>query len=99
MNLKIRMIWCALFALLLLALVILIRPEQGPVVIHKLSMVLLGAFAGYWADRWAFPYSRPDMFLVRPGEVKVNHKRVFAAAQVRRAVVMGGAMLSVGLGL
>jgi hypothetical protein len=49
--------------------------------------------------RWVFPYARPDRFLTSEGLVMVNHKRVFAAALICRAIVVGCAMLAVGMGL
>lgn len=99
MNLQIRMFWCAIFALVLLALVWMLSPQQGPVILYKLTLVTLAAFVGYWIHRWTFPYARPDRFLTRDGTVMVNHKRVFAAALICRAIVVGCAMLAVGMGL
>lgn len=96
---KIRMFLCILLAAVLLAVVWMLKPEQGPVIVNKMAQVLLFAFGGYWIDRWAFPYARPDRFLTASGEVKVNHKRVFAAANLRRAIVIGATMLAGGLGL
>ena len=99
LKLQIRMFWCAFFALALLALVWTISPQQGPVIVYKLSLVTLAAFTGYWVHRWVFPYARPDRFLTSDGLVMVNHKRVFAAALLCRAVIVGCAMLAVGMGL
>lgn len=99
MNLQIRMFWCAIFAALLLALIWIISPQHGPVIIYKLSLVMLAAYNGYWMARWLFPYARPDRFLTSDGLVMVNHKRVFAAALICRAIVVGCAMLAVGMGL
>lgn len=99
MKIRIRMFWSALLAVILLAVVWQLNPEQGPVIVNKLALVHLFAYAGYRIDRWAFPYARPDKFLTDAGEVKVNHKRVFASAQIRRALVIGTAMLAGGLGL
>lgn len=99
MKRQIRMFWCALFALTLLAVVWSISPQQGPVIVYKLALVMLAAFTGYWVHRWVFPYARPDRFLTREGLVMANHKRVFAAALICRAIVVGCAMLAVGMGL
>lgn len=96
---QIRMFWCAIFALLLLVLVWVISPQQGPVIVYKLSLILLAAFAGYWIYRWLFPYARPDRFLNDAGLVMVHHKRVFSAALISRAIIVGCAMLAVGMGL
>jgi hypothetical protein len=93
------MLWCSVYALVLLLAVAWIAPQQLPVIVYKLNLILLASVAGYWLDRWAFPYARPDRFLTESGEVKVNHKRVFGASLVRRAIIMGAAMLAVGMGL
>jgi len=95
----IRMMWCALYAAVLLLVVAWAAPQQLPVIVYKINLILLASVAGYWLDRWAFPYARPDRFLTPDGEVKVNHKRVFGAALLRRAIIMAGAMLAVGMGL
>ena len=96
---RVRMLWCAVYALAGLAAVWAISPQQLPVIVYKINLILLASVAGYWLDRWAFPYARPDRFLTPDGEVKVNHKRVFGAALLRRAIIMAGAMLAVGMGL
>lgn len=96
---RIRMLWCAIYALVLLLVVAWIAPQQVPVITYKMNLVLLAAVSGYWLDRWAFPYARPDRFLTAAGEVMVNHKRVFGAAMLRRAIIMGACMLAVGMGL
>ena len=99
MNIHIRMFWCFVFASLLLIMVWSVAPEQGPVIVYKQAIVLLAAFCGYWIDRWAFPYARPDRFLDVSAAARTGHGRVFAAAGLRRAIVMGSTMLAVGLGL
>jgi len=107
-----RMLLCGLIAVALLALVVVLSPQQGPVALYKLSLVLVAGYAGYWLDRWAFPYARPDSYLQFPewrslrgkiyqadNPVADGHAVPFAAAMLRRAVVMGACMLAVGLGL
>ena len=96
---RIRMLWCALYSLATLGVVWALSPQQLPVIVYKVNLILLASVAGYWLDRWAFPYARPDRFLTADGDVKVNHKRVFGAALLRRAIIMAGAMLAVGMGL
>lgn len=96
---RIRMLWCALYSLATLGAVWVLSPQQLPVIVYKINLILLASVAGYWLDRWAFPYARPDRFLTADGDVKVNHKRVFGAALLRRAIIMAGAMLAVGMGL
>lgn len=107
-----RMLWCAFIALLFLLAVGCIAPQQLPVILYKASLILLAAFTGYWIDRWAFPYARPDSYLVSDwrrqrgfvpcdanAPIARGYARIFAAALVRRAIIMGAAMLAVGLGL
>jgi len=96
---RVRMLWCAIYSLVLLLIVTWIAPQQVPVIVYKVNLVLLAGPGGYWLDRWAFPYARPDRFLTADGGVMVNHKRVFGAAMIRRSIIMGSAMLAVGMGL
>jgi hypothetical protein len=103
--------WFAI-ALLLLATIALTSPAQIPVVIYKLALVALSASIGYWIDRALFPYSRPDGYLQRDwrygtdepeGDVDFPvvgpYHRVFAAAQIRRAIIVGTVVLGVALGM
>lgn len=96
---QIRMLWSALIALVLIALVALASPQQLPVILYKLCLVMLAPCLLYWVDRWLFPYARPDRYLTADGLVMVNHKRVFAAALIRRAIIIGAGMLALCLGL
>ncbi len=107
-----RMGWCLALSVLLLGLVGLFSPQQLPVIIYKGSLLSLAGTGGYWLDRWAFPYARPDSYLVYEWKdedefsdgvedypVVENCQRLFIAASLRRAAVMAVAMLAVGLGL
>ena len=108
-----RMCVCCVFALLIFIAVCLISPQQGPVILYKLGLVLLAGGAGYWLDRWIFPYARPDGYLKKEWrahgldwpddkadfEVTPDHLSAFCAAILRRAIIIGAAMLAVGLGL
>jgi hypothetical protein len=91
------MFWCAVFAALLFGLVWVLSPQQAPVIAYKLALIHLAAFAAYWIDRWAFPYARPDAFMT--SRTTFASRSVFAAAQIRRAIIIAAAMLAVGLGL
>lgn len=83
----------SLAASLMLAMVVMtLAPQQLGVTIYKLSLVTAGGVAGYWLDRELFPYARPDIFEVGGRDL------VFAAAQIRRAIIVGCLMLAVGLG-
>lgn len=87
-----RMLWCALVTVALMILLWFMSPQQLPVIAYKLTLILLAAFVAYWVDRWLFPYARPDSSLPQ-GAI------VYAAAQVRRAIIVAAAMLAVGMGL
>lgn len=52
-----------LIAIVLLALIYHVAPQQLPVVLYKLSLLSLAGIAGYWLDRHLFPYARPDSYL------------------------------------
>lgn len=108
-----RMLACLVMAVAMTAVVAVISPQQLPVSGYKLSLVLVAAFAGYWLDRWAFPYARPDSFLMaadwraEKGSVQgqANHaivpgcELIYASSMLRRGAIMLGAMLAMGLGL
>ena len=88
----------------LLFLVWLLAPQQLPVSLYKLSLVSLAAVVGYWLDRSLFPYARPDFFMLL---VNVHKYRSYesaiaaaalAASMIRRAIIVGCAMLAMGLG-
>lgn len=82
-----------LLATLLLALLVwLMAPQQLPVSVYKLSLVTMAAVAGYWIDRSLFPYARPDP------QADDGHQLLYAASMLRRAVIVGCAMLAMGLG-
>lgn len=92
--------WLLISAALLAADVTLSRlgdplsPAPHHVALHKANLVSIGAWMGYWIDRAIAPYGRPDVFLCVAGK-----ELVFAAAMLRRAVIVGCAMLVMGLGL
>ena len=62
-------------------------PAQLGVVLAAANKVALGAWLGYWFDSWLFPYFRPD-------QVARDH---VDAASIRRAIVVGSAMLAMAL--
>jgi hypothetical protein len=82
-------------------------PQQLLVSLYKLSLVTLAAWFGYWIDRGLFPYARPDRFIQwgaspgAPGVVLAIGSAVaiaFAAAMLRRALIVAAAMLAVAVG-
>lgn len=98
--------------LVLLGMIVVIAPQQAPVTLYKLSLVTLAGLVGYWLDRALFPYARPDSFItyieLRSSRCKepLGHERriapdeilIFNAAMIRRAIIVGCAMLAMGLG-
>ncbi|OON62302.1 hypothetical protein B0920_02150 [Massilia sp. KIM] len=86
---RLRMVRWLLVAVLLyaFALILLDRGYSGPIqtIVWKLGHVTLGGYAGYWLDRAAF------------------RDRITAYSQplvmVRRAIIITGAMFTLGLGL
>ena len=99
-------------ALILLVLVALLSPQQIPIAVYKLSLIALAAVVGYWVDRMIFPYARPDGYLdidwrhgtdepINQVDFKVvnGYHTIFAAAMLRRAIVVAAVVLGVALGL
>lgn len=88
-----RMTDWILITILLIGLVALLSPQQLPVLLYKLSLITMAAAVGYWIDRSLFPYARPD-------NPKLNDfDLLIAAAMLRRAMIVGCAMLAVSLGM
>lgn len=101
-------LWGWLVAAIVLFLVIAaVSPQQLPVVIYKLSLISLAAVLGYWLDRSLFPKARPGQYLrhVRPlmdngrYPVETGCHLVFAAALIRRALIVAAVCLAVAMGL
>lgn len=88
-----RMFDWLLVTLILAALIYVFSPQQLPVSLYKLSLITMAAVVGYWIDRSLFPYARPDDAVLIPSHI------LQAAAQLRRAIIVGCAMLAVSLGV
>ncbi|AJY31397.1 hypothetical protein BTM_3828 [Burkholderia thailandensis 34] len=99
-------------AIVLIVAIALMSPQQLPVSLYKLSLVSLAAVVAYWLDRGLFPYARPDSYLQadwRHGagnesfdadyKIAAGYERVFAAAMLRRALIVVGVVIGVALGL
>ena len=78
-----------LVSLLTLVAIWIVAPQQVAVILAKFNLLALGAWLGYWVDRMAFPYSRPH-------EAKAAQAE---AAQIRRALIIAAAMVSMALAL
>lgn len=107
-----RMAGWILIALLLIIAIALISPQQLPVALYKLSLISLAAVVAYWIDRSLFPYGRPDSYLERDWRhgtdepegdadyrVADGYILPFAAAMLRRAIIVGAVVVGVALGL
>lgn len=102
-----RLLGWQLTAVLLLAVIALVSPQQLPVVIYKISLITLAAVLGYWLDRSLFPKAALGQYLVHDPElmkcgeypVKNGYQRVFAAALIRRAIIVAAVCLAVAMGL
>lgn len=60
---QVRLLKWYLAAIVLLAVIVLLAPQQLPIVVYKLSLVLLSAVVGYHLDRAIFPYASPGGYL------------------------------------
>ena len=93
-------IWLV-FSVALMAWLGFIQPQQLQVVLYKALLVFSAAVIGYWIDRSLFSYSRPHIYLT-PGSCilfKPNQQLVFAAAMIRRALIIVAVILGMALGL
>ncbi|HAW2445276.1 TPA: hypothetical protein JLP73_003502 [Escherichia coli] len=104
---KPRLIGWLLTSVLLLGTIALVSPQQLPVVIYKLSLITLAAVLGYWLDRSLFPKARPGQYLLHDKKlmaegrypVQTGRHLVFAAALIRRALIVAAVCLAVATGL
>ena len=87
-----RMSGWLLIALCLVGLMVFLKPENLSIAIYKLTLVSMSAVTGYWIDRSLFPYARPN-------DASLTEAVERASAMLRRALIIGAVMLSVGLGL
>lgn len=96
-------------SLVLFAVIAFLAPKLLPISLYKLALITTAAWVAYWIDRWLFPYARPDTFLDQPWSLGVplttkvlplNPEQVqaFNVAQIRRAIIIGAAMIAVALG-
>lgn len=102
-----RMACWLLVSIMLLFLVALFAPHQLPLSLYKLSLITSAAWVAYWIDRGLFPYARPDRFIAwcasagAPGcglAITLEQSIAFAAAMLRRAILIAAAMIGVALG-
>ncbi|HCA23619.1 MAG TPA: hypothetical protein DEP32_05565 [Pseudomonas sp.] len=100
-------LWILVSVFLLVALA-LAAPEQMPVIAYKVALVTLGVVLAYWLDRALFPYARPHSCLQNrnaPGggwtddAEAYRYTAAFAAACLRRALIVLACVLGLTLGL
>ena len=105
--LRARMAGWLYVSLVLAVAILLLAPYQLPVTLYKLSLITTGAWLGYWLDRALFPYARPGCFIQwgaspgGPGVVLAMSEaqvRAFAAAMLRRALIIAAVVIAVALG-
>lgn len=88
-----RMFDWLLVTLVLIGLIAWLSPQQLTVSLYKLSLITMAAVVGYWIDRSLFPYARPDDLSLSTSVIAQS------AAMLRRAIIVGCAMLAVSLGV
>lgn len=110
-----RLLSWLISALVLLAIIAFVSPQQLPVVLYKLSLVSVAAIIGYHLDRALFPYSSPGSYLknkwvkglkLEPRDENApeypvcdGYTSVFALVVLRRAFIVGAVIVGVTLGL
>ena len=86
----------------------LAAPEQMPVIAYKVALVTLGVVLAYWLDRALFPYARPHEYMPKPigpggcgpdPQAADRDTVAFAAACMRRALIVLACVLGLTLGL
>lgn len=85
-----RLLGFGAVAIVCLLAVILLAPQQIPLVIYKLSIVSLGGYVGYWLDRHLFPYARPHT---------ITAPSLLGAAFIRRAIIVGASLIAFAMAL
>ena len=110
---RLQLVFLALLAVGLQAAIWLFSPAQGPVVLYKLSLVVIAAILAVFCDVALFPFARPDSYLARdwrddpdadrPDDadypIADGSEASFALACVRRVALVAVFVLAVSLGL
>ncbi len=108
---RLRMLGLLVLCIALTCLVARFKPELLPVSIYKLSLITTAGWLAFWFDVWAYPYGRPGNYTMPPISVSgpsppddsnrvpiPGLELVFAAAMIRRTLLIVGAMLAVAMG-
>ncbi len=86
---KLRMADFGIIALLLFAVIAMVAPQQLPVVLYKVALVMLFAHLGYWVHRRVFRRLGREDDAYEAGEIQVV---ILARAIIVAAVVIAGAL-------
>lgn len=89
--------------LLLAAAAFSFSPQLVGVSLYKAHLMALGGWAGYWIDRGLFPYARPGDIgdapqALSPQHIDPGRAILWAAAFIRRALIVFGCLIAVSLG-
>ena len=100
----------ALVALILIAIVLIADIARLDNLIWGVCKVALLGYAGYWIDRWIFPYARPhdwwwggdddpDVSPITAEELQAigNQPVITPIPQIRRAIIMAACILTATL--
>jgi hypothetical protein len=110
---RLQLVFLALLALALQAVIWLFSPAQGPVVLYKLGQAVIAVVIAVFCDVAIFPFARPDSYLDddwrkdpdadRPGgadyPIAQGCYAAFNLACIRRALIVAAFVLAVSLGL
>lgn len=70
-------------------------PHQLGVLLWSLTKLCWGAYLGYWIDRSIFPYARPGDYSCS----RSDGLSAIGLLMLRRAIIIGAAVLALGLGV
>lgn len=84
---RFRLQWTVLVAVVSLLIIAFVQPQQLGIVLVKLNILALAAVLSFMLDRELFPYANPRE---RP-----DH----SMPQIRRAIIVGCAMIAAGIAL
>ncbi|MAP35692.1 MAG: hypothetical protein CME75_07970 [Halomonas sp.] len=85
-----------ILAIITTVVVGVLYPHQLGVLLWSLTKLCWGAYLGYWIDRSIFPYARPDGF--NPDR-DPKERTLWELLMLRRALIIAGAILALGLGV
>ena len=101
-----------LLAAVMLAVLAIVAPSKVLVILYKVALTLLGLAIGMCADRMVAPYAQPSGYLdvewipttgfqrdKANFEVTKGYKMIFAAVQLRRAIIIFAVLYAISSGL